>query len=128
MSLYIPYSNNIHYKQTRKKLRRNATKAEKKLWQFLRDKQLEVKFRRQYTIATYIVDFYSHELKLIIEIDGGIHSDENVQKKDKERQTWLEQHGYTVVRFTNEQVLEGTEHAYNEIVRIINTMKKVPPL
>jgi cyclase len=97
MSLYIPYSNDIQYKSTRKTLRQQATKAEQVIWKYIRAKQLGVKFRRQYTIATYIVDFYSHELKLIIEIDGGIHGDENVQKKNKERQAWLEQHGYTVV-------------------------------
>lgn len=128
MPSYISYSNDIHYKQTRKILRRNATKAEQVIWKYIRAKQLGVKFRRQYTIGTYIVDFYCHELKLIIEIDGGIHGDETVQKKDKKRQAWLEQHGYTVIRFTNEQVLKETEHVYSEIVRIIYTMKKVPPL
>jgi cyclase len=128
MKMFISYSNNVQYKSTRKTLRQQATKAEQVIWKYIRAKQLNVKFRRQYNIGTYIVDFYCHELKLIIEIDGGIHGDENVQKKDKERQAWLEQHGYTVVRFTNEQVLNETEHVFTKLVSIITTTQQVPPL
>ena len=87
-------------------LRRNTTLAEKVLWKRLRDRNLfNVKFRRQHPLFIFIVDFYCHELKLVIEVDGEIHNNEENIEYDLSRQAFLEDHGLKVLRFTNHQVL-----------------------
>lgn len=116
---YKPYSNNIRFKKIRKTLRKDSTQAEFLLWQRLRAKQLGVKFRRQYSIKNYIVDFYCHEHRLIIEIDGNIHGETAVREKDGIRQQCLESLEYTVIRYTNEQVRFETESV---IIHILNTI------
>jgi cyclase len=87
-----------------KHLRKNMTDAEKVLWFYIRGGTNVWKFRRQHPIGVYIADFYCHRAKLIIEVDGEIHNEETVKCLDKERQTNLENWGYTVIRFTNQQV------------------------
>lgn len=78
---------------------------EKALWMKLRNKQLEgVKFRRQQPIGPYIVDFVNFERKLVIEIDGGQHNEEEIREGDEERTTWLKKRGYRVLRFWNNEV------------------------
>ena len=78
---------------TAKKLRDNQTRSELILWQYLKQKPKGYKFRRQHPIGIYILDFYCHALKLVIEADGGIHTDEQVRQHDIERQQTLEVHG-----------------------------------
>jgi very-short-patch-repair endonuclease len=96
-------------------LRKAPTVAENKLWQELRGRRLcGIKFRRQHAINSFIVDFFSAEADLVIEVDGDIH-DYSVEE-DKTRQSFLESMGYKVIRFTNEQVL-------NHIVDVINELK-----
>jgi len=88
-----------------KAMRHIATDAEKKLWRLLRSRQLEAhKFRRQVPIGNYIVDFVCHEKKIIIEVDGGQHADNT---KDAERDRWLVQAGYRVLRYWNNDVLKN---------------------
>jgi len=78
-----------------------------KLWQHLRAKQLEgLKFRRQEPMGNYVLDFICYEKSLIIELDGGQHSTEH--EKDEERDTWLKQQGFKVLRFWNNEVLTNT--------------------
>ena len=90
-----------------KKLRVNSTDTEKYLWKYLRGKQLEgIKFRRQHTIDKYIVDFINLESKIIIEVDGGQHLE---NKKDKLRDRWLEEQGYEVLRFWDNEVFNNIE-------------------
>jgi len=99
-----------------RKLRREQTDAEKTLWMKLRHKQLEgVKFRRQQPIGPYIVDFVSFARKLVIEIDGGQHDEENVRAKDERRTAWLEERGYRVLRFWNNEVLMNLEGVLERI-------------
>lgn len=86
-------------------LRKEFTDAEDKLWQKVRGKKLGIKFRRQHPIDKFIVDFYCFEMKLIIEIDGGIHLNPEVKQNDEQRQTLLESFGYRFLRFTNEEVM-----------------------
>lgn len=75
-----------------KLLRQNETPAEKKLWKYLKNKQLDgIKFRRQHPIGRYILDFYCHKTKLGVEIDGGYHQDKLQQWVDKDRTKYLEQ-------------------------------------
>jgi len=87
-------------------LRKNTTLAEKILWKKLRDRKLfQVKFRRQHPVDIFIVDFYCHEIKLVIEIDGEIHNSEEVKDYDSSRQYCLELLGLTLIRFINHEVI-----------------------
>ena len=85
--------------------RAKPTEAEMVLWRELRGNQLGVTFRRQHIIGEYIADFVSLSTKIIIELDGRYHSLPEQQISDEERTQWLKQHGFKVIRFTNEQVL-----------------------
>jgi cyclase len=88
-----------------RKLRGSETHAELVLWGYLKTKPFGCKFRRQHPYGIYILDFYCHQLKLVIEVDGAIHDDEVVKRKDEERQHLLEAEGLIVLRFKNEAVL-----------------------
>ncbi|MEO5574516.1 MAG: endonuclease domain-containing protein [Gammaproteobacteria bacterium] len=89
-------------------LRSNPTDAEKLLWKHLRLRQLHgYKFRRQFPLGSYIVDFVCLEARLVIEVDGGQHIEQSMQ--DERRTEWLRQQGFTVLRFWNNQVLQETE-------------------
>ena len=93
-----------------RELRQKQTDAERALWLRLRNKQLEgVKFRRQQPIGPYIVDFVSFERKLVIEIDGGQHNEEETRERDEERTTWLKERGYQEFRFWHNEVLMNME-------------------
>ena len=93
-----------------KKLRQNQTVAEKLMWQLLRNRQLvNAKFRRQHSIEGYIADFYCHEHKLIVELDGSQHFTEQGIRKDALRTLRLNDLGIAVLRFDNRQVLLETE-------------------
>ena len=97
-----------------KELRRNQTDAERTLWKHLRDRRLEgYKFRRQRPLGRYIVDLICLEAKLIVEVDSGQHSGQ--QLYDSERDEWLESQGYRVLRFWSTQVLNETE-AVKEVI------------
>ncbi|MCW4450800.1 endonuclease domain-containing protein [Kaistella sp. BT6-1-3] len=86
-------------------LRRNATAAERLLWERLRNKQLDnYKFRRQHPVSLYIADFYCHQLKLVIELDGEYHLSEQQKQKDSERTAALASNGLYVLRFSNHEV------------------------
>lgn len=86
-------------------LRKNMTLAELILWKKLKDKRLiNIKFRRQHPIDRFIVDFYCHEKKLVIEIDGEVHSDGDIKKYDLGRTSDLEKYGIKILRFSNDQV------------------------
>ena len=95
--------------------RKTMTEAESAFWQIVKSSGLGEKCRRQYILGDYIVDFFFRKSMLIIEIDGGYHDTEEQQEKDSIRQEWLEQNGYTVLRFTNDQILFDTENSINII-------------
>ena len=95
--------------------RKNATLAESILWEQLRDNILGVKFLRQHVIGDYIVDFVSRKGGLVIEVDGGYHAERQQQEDDQYRESILEQMGYHVLRFTNEEVLCETEDVIERI-------------
>ena len=96
------------------------TKAEQVLWQELRGSKLGYKFRRQVSIGSFVVDFYCHELHLIIELDGPIHKIQ--EKYDRERQVYLENEGSTVIRYTNDQVLFNREAVIEDILKKVVSM------
>jgi len=106
-------------------LRKRQTDAERALWSKLRNKQIEgVKFRRQQPIGSYIVDFVSLERKLIIEIDGGQHNQRKVREKDEEREKWLKEKGYQILRFWNNDVLTNIEGV---LEKIKETLEEISP-
>lgn len=102
-------------------------RAEVLLWSRLRGRQAECKFRRQYGVGPYVIDFYSTALKLAIEIDGDSHSDVGAEERDAQRQAFIESHGIRVVRFTNEDVYKRLEDVLDEIVRVTAEIKKNSP-
>jgi len=105
--------------------RNDATKAEACLWKFvLKGKQLGYQFNRQRPVLNYIADFMCQPLKLIIEIDGYTHLDEDVKKNDVVRQKTLEGYGFTVIRFTDGDVLKNLQFVKDEIMRMIYELEK----
>ena len=100
--------------------RRNQTEAESVLWTYLRGNALGTKFLRQHILGDYIGDFVSTEKKIVIEIDGGYHLQDGQIIRDANRTRFLEQMGYTVVRFSNEEVLMDTDNVIIKIKEIIN--------
>ena len=95
-----------------RELRNNSTEAEKCLWHILRARTMDVKFRRQAVIGRYIVDFVCFERKLVIEVDGGQHCQ---NQADILRDDWLRGQGFEVVRFWNNEVLEDLDGVFEKI-------------
>lgn len=107
-----------------RKLRRDQTEAEKRLWYRLRNRQLGgYKFKRQYPVQPYIVDFFCEEKGLVVELDGGQHTPE----KDKRRTECLENQGFQIVRFWNNDVLKNTEGVLQTILDKLNNMATISP-
>lgn len=104
----------------RKLLRNNSTNAEKKLWYYLRGKRLNsIKFRRQYSIDSYILDFYAPIIKLAIEIDGDSHFTQKGIEYDEERTKYIEKFGIKILRFTNNDIYDSIEDVLSEIERVV---------
>ena len=99
--------------------RKNQTEAESALWNYLQRKRLGTEFRRQHIVGSFIADFASISIKLIIEVDGGYHQLPEQQISDEERTMWLEKQGFTVIRFSNEQILCDTNNTINKIKETI---------
>ncbi|HNW90143.1 MAG TPA: endonuclease domain-containing protein [Bacteroidales bacterium] len=106
--------NDMHYGsdsftfQKANQLRENMTEAENILWEKLRNnKFLGLKFRRQHPISRFIVDFYCHKYKLVIELDGKIHLKTEVGLNDKKREEELKEYGLNILKFRNEDILEN---------------------
>lgn len=105
-------------------LRRRPTDAEKRLWRYLRGKQLEgFKFRRQEPIGDYVADYVCFEKRIIVEVDGSQHCKE----KDSERNLWFEGQGFKVLRFWNNEVLKNPQGVW-EVIRkaLINSPSPNP--
>ena len=107
---------NVDTFQNARELREAETEAERKLWPLLRNRQLKgKKFRRQHAFSNYILDFYCHECKLAIEVDGQVHKNAENQQYDAARTTLLNDYGIKVIRFWNNEVLHETEKVLNKI-------------
>ncbi|MFZ4456984.1 MAG: valine--tRNA ligase [Bacteroidales bacterium] len=103
-------------KENAKNLRKFSTEAESILWESLRGKQIEnYKFRRQHVIDEFIVDFVCLSNKLIVEVDGGYHQTPEIQEADKLRTVTLEELGYRVIRFSNEEVISDVQSVIQKI-------------
>ena len=102
--------------QFAKSMRHTATDAENLMWQLLRAKRfMNLKFRRQHVIAPYILDFYCHEIGLVIELDGSQHGTDDAIEYDVERTKFLEAVGLTVVRYWNHDVLGRTDVVLDDL-------------
>ncbi|NWF98580.1 MAG: endonuclease domain-containing protein, partial [Nitrospirae bacterium] len=106
-------------KELAQQLRNNSTKSEIKLWNYLKGKQLKgYDFHRQKPISDYIVDFFCNKLKLVIEIDGYTHSFEETFERDRKKVKRLNELGITVLRFSDEDVLNNIEGVLSVILMI----------
>jgi very-short-patch-repair endonuclease len=112
-------------KSYRSFLRNKATSAEATLWNILKSKQLDGrKFRRQYSIGNYIVDFCCLSEELIIELDGDLHGEYYKIQKDENRDMYLENLGFTVLRFENRFVFQEPEYLKDEIRKAIKNKRE----
>jgi len=109
-------------------LRREETDAEKKLWTILRNRKLAgVKFRRQFPVGGYILDFYAPEYGLGIEADGGQHYEDTKKQYDEVRTRELSKFGVEIVRFSDRDILTNIEGVYEAIKKAIEQKKDNPP-
>jgi very-short-patch-repair endonuclease len=107
-------------------LRDNMTPAETLLWSALRNKQLlGLRFRRQHAVGNFILDFYCPAHKLVIEVDGSVHDDRQIE--DALRTQKLEQHNYQVLRFHNEEILHDLTQVLQSITTTIQSPQTRPP-
>lgn len=117
---------NKKLRQNANDLRHNMTRAEACLWKYvLRARNMKgFQFRRERPVLNYIADFMCKELKLIIEVDGITHSFDGAEEKDLERQGKLEDAGFKVLRFTDNEVLTGIENVSERIKEVIEEIEK----
>ena len=101
-------------RQRARDLRKNSTDAERHLWYYLRANRLGFKFKRQVPLGEYIVDFVCIEKRLIIELDGSQHM--NNQIYDTKRTDWLKRHGFKVLRFWNHDIFQQTPSVLDVII------------
>jgi very-short-patch-repair endonuclease len=121
MNSKIPFHHNASRgtQEFAKELRQRQTSAEELFWKMVRNRRmLGLKIRRQHPIGKYIVDFYCHELKLVIELDGSIHNLEHVRKKDKIRDAFLKEQGLRIFRVDNVFVFSNP-HLIEEQIALI---------
>ncbi len=107
-----------------RRLRKEPTDAEARLWRYLRYKQFGVKFRRQQPIGNYVVDFVSFDVRLVIELDGGQHADKR-KAYDTRRNAWLKEQGFTVLRFWNHEVMENIDGVRQAIALAVKSLSSV---
>ena len=107
-----------YIKDCREELKRNPTEAEKIIWEYLRAKKTGYKIRRQHVIDNYIADFVCLSQKVVIEIDGEIHLQQKEQ--DEQRTYALNDVGYKVIRFTNEEVISNSQLVADQIKEVLN--------
>lgn len=110
-------------KEKAENMRKNPTEAESALWNILRNKNMDTKFRRQHIIGDYIVDFVNLETQLIIEVDGEYHHQPEQIQLDEERTKFLQQKGFAVLRFSNDEVLCNTDATFNIINNALTYLK-----
>ena len=117
--MYYGAKTKLH--QLARSMRRNPTEAENILWKQLKKfRKTGYVFRRQHPIDLFIADFYCHKIKLVIEIDGEIHSVQTIKEHDDNRTGELERFGIKVIRFTNEMVLKHTSSVLSQIEAMLN--------
>ncbi len=122
------YFNRSEAKDLRRRLRNDMPASEVILWSKLRGKQLlGMKFRRQYSVGPYCIDFYCPEIWLAIEVDGDSHFTDEAKRYDQERQGWIESFGIRFLRFTNTDVYENLDGVLHVIATAIEITPPNPP-
>ena len=113
--------------EQRRELRNNSTAAEVALWQMIKARQIEgVKFRRQFSVGPYILDFYSPEIRLCIELDGAMHYTEGGSENDCNRTEYLRNgHDIEVLRFENRTLYNYPEEVLAEISKVVRERKNI---
>ena len=107
-------------------LRRHPTEAEEKLWERLRNNQIEgVHFRRQHPFDKYVPDFYARTVNLAIETDGNIHEEKSVKFSDADREEILQLFGLFILRYTNEEVYNSLDDVVEDIRLTVIELKKM---
>jgi very-short-patch-repair endonuclease len=120
--------NKTSEKEKRRTLRKEQTYCEKILWRYLRNRQLlDCKFRRQYSIDQFVLDFYSPEIKFAIELDGDVHNTPDQKEYDVKRQEYLETFGITFLRITNDELLGNANLAFVKIEDAIKKLRQSQP-
>jgi very-short-patch-repair endonuclease len=115
--------NRTSEKEKRRILRKEQTSSEKLVWYYLRNRELKnCKFRRQYSVDQFVIDFYSPELKLAIEIDGDIHDLPDNKEYDKSRQKYLEGYRICFIRIKNEELNVNPDKAFDKIEKVIEEL------
>ena len=112
--------------QRAEELRNTMTSAERIIWKHLHINPWRIKFRRQHPISNYVVDFYCHQLKLVIEIDENIHDHDEVKRNDTARENELKSLGLRVMRFKNEQVYKNSNSVLEQIDETVNLLRSSP--
>jgi very-short-patch-repair endonuclease len=117
-SQFLLYSRKL--KNSARYLRKNMTESERELWFRLRGKQLlGVQFYRQKPIGDFIVDFFAPKAKLVVEVDGSQHAEEDQKRRDKQRDDYLATRGIKVLRFNSREVLNHADSVVSSIYRSI---------
>jgi very-short-patch-repair endonuclease len=120
----MKHLNKTSEKEKRRKLRRNQTFCEKVVWLHLRNRRmLGYKFRRQYSVDKFVIDFYCPELKLAIEIDGSVHDNPENLRYDRRRQKYIEQFGIVFLRIKNSELLGNENLMFKRIEQTILELK-----
>lgn len=115
--------NKKELKETRRHLRKNQTYTEKIVWLYLRNRQMDgYKFRRQYSVDKFVINFYCPKLKLAIEIDGSIHNEPGQKEYDAKRQEYLENFGIKFLRLTNGEIDGNPNKAFMKIENFIKEL------
>ena len=112
-----------------RELRRNSTDAERRIWSYLRGQRLEGHvFRRQHPVGEYIADFYCHAAKLIVELDGGQHTEPDAVEYDKRRTKAMEAAGVRVIRFSDYEALRHSEMVAQAVLHAVEArLENRPP-
>ena len=113
-------------KQKRRDLRKEMTSAEGVVWSRIRNHRIGYKFRRQFSIGTYVADFYCSELKLVVEIDGGQHFENEAIEYDNARTKYFNDLGMTVVRYTKADVKRNPVSVMDDLMRHCEVLKEKP--
>jgi very-short-patch-repair endonuclease len=123
------YPNILHHNATAsihnlaRILRKSETTAEKLLWRELKNRKCAgLKFRRQHPFSKFVLDFYCHEKKLVVEVDGAVHNNSDVKERDENRTYELEQAGLTVIRIRNEEIFMDLNMVLERIAKVAETL------
>jgi very-short-patch-repair endonuclease len=107
-----------------RRLRRDSTSVEMRLWQKLRNRQLGVDFRRQHPAGSFVLDFYCPTLRLAVELDGGQHADAAREARDRSRDRWLSERGVTMLRFWNSDITQNLKGVLEVIAAKVGELQE----